>query len=83
MIRASQIYPRNKITIREVGLRDGLQLVKSWPNTQQKSKWLTAESNAGIRHFEIGSFLPVQNFPQFFDIKKLIEIIDGLDGVHS
>ena len=83
MIRASQIYPRNKITIREVGLRDGLQLVKSWPNTQQKSKWLTAESNAGIRHFEIGSFLPVQNFPQFFDIKQLIEIIDGLDGVHS
>ena len=79
MSRVSAIYPSDKITIREVGLRDGLQLVKSWPDTKQKSKWLVSESNAGVKHFEIGSFLPKQKFPQFSDINELIEIIDGIN----
>ena len=83
MSRVSAIYPSDKITIREVGLRDGLQLVKSWPDTKQKSKWLVSESNAGVKHFEIGSFLPKQKFPQFSDINELIEIIDGINGVYS
>ena len=83
MSRVGKIYHEGKVTVREVGLRDGLQLVKSWPNTRQKSDWLMAESSAGIRHFELGSFLPLQKFPQFSDIKKLIEIIDGIEDTYS
>ena len=83
MSGVSEIYPNDGVTIREVGLRDGLQLVKSWPDTQQKMEWIIAESKAGIQHYELGSFLPAKHFPQFSDVNDLIEIVNGLDGAHS
>ena len=33
MTRVQEIYPDGKIFLREVGLRDGLQLVKTFPST--------------------------------------------------
>ena len=49
MSGVSEIYPIDGVTIREVGLRDGLQLVKSWSDTQQKSQWVIEESKAKMR----------------------------------
>ena len=82
MNRVSEIYPPNRVTLREVGLRDGLQLVKAWPDTQQKINWLKAERNAGIKHYEIGSFLPAKHFPQFVDICDLMETVDELEETY-
>ncbi len=82
MSGVSEIYPINGVTIREVGLRDGLQLVKSWPDTQQKSERVIAESKAGIQRYKLGSFLPAKHFAQFADVNDLIEIVNRLDGVH-
>ena len=31
MTGSSAVYPTGQVTLREVGLRDGLQLVKEWP----------------------------------------------------
>ena len=77
------VYPSGQVTLREVGLRDGLQLVKEWPDTNAKRDWLDAEHRAGVRHFEIGSFLPAKRFPQFADISDVIQHVVDLGAAHS
>ena len=72
MSRRAAIYPTDRITQREVGLRDGLQLVKQFPSTSAKLDWLAREHAAGVRHFELGSFLPASRFPQFADLGVLL-----------
>lgn len=76
-------YPATRVTLREVGLRDGLQIVKSWPATAAKIDWLTREHAAGVRHFELGSFLPAARFPQFADLPALIDAGRALPGLHA
>lgn len=83
MKRLSGIYPADRVTIREVGLRDGLQLVKKFPSTPVKTEWLDREHDAGIRHFELGSFLPTARFPQFADIQALLDHAARLQGLHT
>ena len=60
------------IRFREVGLRDGLQMVRTHPSTEAKRQWLRAEARAGVTDFEIGSFLPAGRFPQFADLPAMI-----------
>ena len=79
----SRIYSNDRVTLREVGLRDGLQLVKIWPDTSTKIEWLKREYSAGVRHFEVGSFLPPSRFPQFADLPVLLEAIASLEGAYS
>jgi hydroxymethylglutaryl-CoA lyase len=79
----ANIYPGDRVSLREVGLRDGLQLVKSYPSTAAKLDWLRNEHAAGVRHFEIGSFLPATRMPQFADIREMIAAVENLDGAHS
>lgn len=82
MSLVERIYPRNRVTLREVGLRDGLQLVNRYPDTEAKKDWMRRERDAGIMHFEVGSFLPAARVPQFADIRDLI--VAGRDlGVHT
>ena len=38
MSKVDDIYPEGRVTLREVGLRDGLQLVKKFPSTQAKQR---------------------------------------------
>lgn len=76
------VYPPDRLTLREVGLRDGLQLVKRFPSTGAKVNWLTREATAGVRHFEIGSFLPANRMPQFADVREMIGHCARL-GLHS
>lgn len=83
MTRAAAIYPDGRVTLREVGLRDGLQLVKTWPSTAAKRDWIGREHAAGVRHFEVGSFVPAARMPQFADLRELIDQVDGLEGARS
>lgn len=77
-------YPEDRVTLREVGLRDGLQLVKAWPSTEQKLDWLSHEHAAGVSHFEVGSFLPPQSAPQFADVRTILEQVRvGAPDVHA
>lgn len=82
MSRLDRIYPSDRVTLREVGLRDGLQLAKALPSTAAKTEWLRREKAAGVRHFEIGSFLPASRFPQFADIDAMIAASEELN-LHS
>lgn len=80
MSRLTTAYPSDRVTLREVGLRDGLQLVKAWPSTAQKREWIEREYAAGVRHFEVGSFLPAARMPQFADVGALIEQVSSHPG---
>jgi hydroxymethylglutaryl-CoA lyase len=83
MTRIQDVYPDNRVSLREVGLRDGLQLVKKFPSTAGKQRWMRDEYGAGVRHFEVGSFLPANTFPQFVDVREIVKTIASLPGGHG
>jgi hydroxymethylglutaryl-CoA lyase len=83
MTKLQDIYPSDRVILREVGLRDGLQLVKKHPSTEAKQRWVRDEYAAGVRHFEVGSFLPAKTFPQFVDVRDVIATIAALPGAHG
>lgn len=83
MITADKIYPQNQVSLREVGLRDGLQMVKTFPNTKAKKAWISLEYDAGVRHFEVGSFLPKDKYPMFADVVEIADFIKTLPGAHG
>src|SRR5215475_12762296 len=83
MSQVQKIYPDNRVTLREVGLRDGLQLVKKFPSTEAKQRWVREEYAAGVRHFEVGSFLPAKTFPQFADVREIVQTVAELPGTHG
>jgi hydroxymethylglutaryl-CoA lyase len=53
--------------IREVGLRDGLQLVKTILSTEQKLEWCRRAAQAGMTEIEVTSFVPPKVVAQFVD----------------
>jgi hydroxymethylglutaryl-CoA lyase len=83
MTQVQDVYPDNRISLREVGLRDGLQLVKTIPSTAAKQRWVREEYGAGVRHFEVGSFLPASTFPQFVDVREVVKTVAALPGAHG
>jgi hydroxymethylglutaryl-CoA lyase len=83
MTRIQDVYPNDRVSLREVGLRDGLQLVKTFPSTEAKQRWVRDEYGAGVRHFEVGSFLPARTFPQFADVRDIVRTVADLPGAHG
>ena len=83
MTRLRDIYPVDRVVLREVGLRDGLQLVKSFPSTAAKIEWIGREHAAGVRNFEVGSFLPASRFPQFADVREVLAAVKALPDTHA
>ncbi len=55
------------VTVRDVGPRDGLQLVKTVLPTETKLAWIGADAAAGIPEIEVCSFVPARVIPQFAD----------------
>ena len=60
------------VVIREVGLRDGLQLIKTQLSTQQKLNWVARQIKAGFREMEVTSFVSPKLLPQFSDATEMI-----------
>jgi len=83
MTRVQDVYSADRVVLREVGLRDGLQLVKKFPSTAAKQRWLRDEYRAGVRNFEVGSFLPAKSFPQFADVREIVATVAALPGAHG
>jgi hydroxymethylglutaryl-CoA lyase len=59
-------------TIREVGLRDGLQSIARILPTAHKKTWIAAAHAAGLREIEVGSFVPARLLPQLADTAELV-----------
>ena len=62
----------NSITIREVGLRDGLQLAKTKLATDTKIKWCEEQFKAGFSEIEVTSFVSKLLLPQFADSYEVL-----------
>ena len=80
---ARVLYPAGRVSLRELGLRDGLQMAGAWPGTDAKLAWIAAAHAAGVRHIEVGSFLPSGRYPQFADVRELVAAVDRLPGAHA
>jgi hydroxymethylglutaryl-CoA lyase len=57
--------------------------VKKFPSTGAKQRWVLEEYGAGVRHFEVGSFLPAKTFPQFSDVRDVVGTVASLPGAHG
>ncbi|WP_367352887.1 hydroxymethylglutaryl-CoA lyase [Achromobacter animicus] len=68
-------------TVREVGLRDGLQSLSVVMPTQTKLDWIDAAYAAGQREIEVGSFVPARLLPQLADTAELIAHATQLAGL--
>jgi hydroxymethylglutaryl-CoA lyase len=73
--------PEPRITLREVGLRDGLQAIARTLPTQHKLEWIRAAHAAGQREIEVGSFVPPKLLPQLADTAELVAFAKTLPGL--
>ena len=72
---------RTPVVVREVGLRDGLQILPRTMPTAQKQQWLTGAYDAGLREIEVGSFVPPRLLPQLADTGELVAFAKALPGL--
>lgn len=66
------------VYVREVGLRDGLQMLPEIVPTATKLEWLKAEAATGVRAFEITSFVSKSRMPQFADAEEILQASQSL-----
>lgn len=59
------------VIVREVGLRDGLQIHPTFMPTARKLAWIQAEAGAGVSEIEVTSYVPPKLIPQFSDAEAL------------
>jgi hydroxymethylglutaryl-CoA lyase len=71
-----------RIALREVGMRDGLQSIATVMPTETKIAWLDAEYAAGVRYVEVSSFVPPKLLPQLADAEAVIGHAMTLPGLH-
>lgn len=69
------------VTIREVGLRDGLQSIARTLPTAHKLDWIAAAYAAGMREIEVGAFVPARRLPQLADTAELVAYAKTLPGL--
>lgn len=68
-------------TLREVGLRDGLQSVATVVDTADKCLWVDAAYAAGMREIEVGSMVPARLLPQLSDTETVLRHALQLPGL--
>ena len=80
MENSKMLWP-DKVTICEVGLRDGLQNEKVLLSIDEKLELLDMVVASGIKIIEVGSFVHPKAIPQMADTEKLIQRMKKVDGV--
>ena len=70
-----------QVTIREVGLRDGLQSIARVMPIEHKLEWIRDAHAAGQREIEVGSFVPARLLPQLADTAELVAFAKTLPGL--
>ncbi|MDR5774139.1 MULTISPECIES: hydroxymethylglutaryl-CoA lyase [unclassified Caballeronia] len=71
------------VQIREVGLRDGLQMVRTILGAAQKLEWCARMVDAGVTDIEVTSFVPPKIVPQFADAVEVATGALAIDGLHA
>lgn len=71
------------VSVREVGPRDGLQLVKTHLDTATKIAWIKAQAQAGFREIEVTSFVPPSVLPQFSDAAEVLAAANAMPDLKA
>jgi hydroxymethylglutaryl-CoA lyase len=74
------VWP-NKISICEVGLRDGLQNEKVILGVEEKLELLDMVVSSGIKIIEVGSFVNHKAVPQMANTEQVVHLMKRVDGV--
>lgn len=70
-----------RVTICEVGPRDGLQMAKTRMSTDIKIGWIGAMAEAGVPEIEVGSFVPAKLIPSMADTNDVVRAVRHLPCV--
>ncbi|MFT5503882.1 MAG: hydroxymethylglutaryl-CoA lyase [Gammaproteobacteria bacterium] len=73
----------DKATVREVGLRDGLQLAKRTLPTDLKIEWCHSQAACGFQEMEVTSFVPPKVIPQFADAPAVLESANTISNLRA
>jgi hydroxymethylglutaryl-CoA lyase len=71
----------DRVTVYEVGARDGLQNEKTIVPVQVKAEFIHRLADAGLRTIEATSFVHPKWVPQLADAEELMDELEHLDGV--
>ena len=74
---------REKVLIKEVGLRDGIQLLKNFCPTNIKLKWLEAQVKSGFKEIEVTSFVSKKVMFQFSDSEIILKTANEFSELTS
>lgn len=77
---ATMVWP-DKVSICEVGLRDGLQNEKKILSVEEKLELLDMVVASGIKIIEVGSFVHPKAVPQMADTEKVVRQMTKVAGV--
>ncbi|NBT40862.1 MAG: hydroxymethylglutaryl-CoA lyase [Alphaproteobacteria bacterium] len=69
------------VFVREVGLRDGLQIHPTFMATEDKISWIEAEADAGVKDIEVTSYVPPKLIPQFVDAAEVTQAALRVPGL--
>lgn len=70
-----------RITVCEVGLRDGMQIEKTILTVEQKLELIHALEDAGVRVIEVGSFMSPRAVPQMANTDEVFRRLEQRPGV--
>jgi hydroxymethylglutaryl-CoA lyase len=70
-----------RVTIKEVGPRDGLQNEKRSISTEDKITWINSLSETGLSYIEVSSFVHPKWIPQLADASEVLEKINRKPGI--
>jgi len=73
--------PHTDVICREVGLRDGLQIVDIFFPTDEKIRWMREEVAAGVGSIQACSFVPPNRLPQFKDAEQVARAAGEIEGL--
>lgn len=69
------------VVCREVGPRDGLQVIRTFFPTEEKIRWIKEEAAAGVTAIQACSFVPARLNPQFADAAEVAQAAMAIDGL--
>jgi hydroxymethylglutaryl-CoA lyase len=72
-----------RAVVREVGLRDGLQSIRTILSTEKKREWIRDAFTAGQREMEVGSFVPPKLMPQLADTAEVLAFAKTIPGLFA
>jgi hydroxymethylglutaryl-CoA lyase len=72
-----------RVTVCEVGPRDGLQMAASIMRTDIKIEWIAALAATGIHEIEVGSFVPPKLIPQMADTGEIVRASREIAGLKT